>query len=78
MFENVNEYQGAALVQRLYARVEGYEEDKLPSGHKLHIISLKQIHGKYAMLMDWQYKVKLGEEPSYMIRKKWNKKNKEY
>lgn len=53
MFENVNEYQGAALVQRLYAKVEGYEEDKLPSGNKLYIIALKQIHGKYALLMDW-------------------------
>jgi len=41
MFENVNEYQGAALVQRLYAKVEGYEEDKLPSGNKIYIVSLK-------------------------------------
>ena len=45
-------------------KVDKYLPDKdRETGQKLHVFMVKQLHTKYDMIMDWQYKVKLGKEP---------------
>jgi hypothetical protein len=64
LFEGDPDFDHKALVQRLYVKVDKYLPDKdRETGQKLHVFMVKQLHTKYDMIMDWQYKVKLGKEP---------------
>ena len=59
------EYQDKAMVWRISASLKKYfiEKEMLTNGQKLHIFTMKQKYGKYKMIMDWQYKIKMGKEP---------------
>ena len=64
LLENDPDHLHKALVNRLFVKMDKYLVDKdVETGQKLHIFIVRQIHCKYEMIMDWQYKVKMGKEP---------------
>ena len=49
---------------RINASLKKYIIDKeMMRGQKLHIFTMKQTYCKYDLIMDWQYKIKMGKEP---------------
>ena len=59
------DYQDKAMVWRISTTLKKYfiEKEMLRNGQKLHIFTMKQKYNKYNMIMDWQYKIKMGKEP---------------
>ena len=58
------EYRNQALITRFVGKIEHYYKEKDPAlDQDIHYVVAKQIHPKYDLIMDWQYKVKFGKEP---------------
>ena len=59
-------YKDMGMVSRLYAKVTRYSAEKdYDTDQVVHYFDIKQIHGKYEMIMDWEYKVNTGREPNW-------------
>jgi hypothetical protein len=47
--------------------VQSHSEEKDERhGFKIHYFKIKQIHGKFDLIMDWQYKVRTGKDPTWI------------
>ena len=67
MFGEFGDYKGQALISRFLGRLETYTiENDTRNGFKVHYFTVRQIHPKYALIMDWQYKIQTGKEPKYI------------
>jgi len=64
MIESNSEFKGKGLMSRLFASVEQYMEEKdYITNKKVHYFVIKQTHGTFDLIMDWQYKLKMGKNP---------------
>jgi len=62
------DYKDQALVSRLCAKIKRYYiHQDYQTNQRVHYFCAKQIHGKYDLIMDWEYKEEYGREPEWIV-----------
>ena len=63
-----SEYEGTVLLSRFLGKIEKCVKTTEQNGSfDVYIVDVKQTHGDYDLIMDWQWKMKHGQEPDYWM-----------